>query len=246
VQDVAQRGSSGLKRGPESAAGLVYALIACGRRRSGAEYRRVSDTAPQHGSQDTLVRRAYAFAEAAHRGQRRKDDRAFIAHPVHVARLLAARGYDEEVVAAALLHDVVEDTAVTLAEIREQFGARVAQLVECVTENPELPTPERKRAYREGLRHSPDAARAICAADKVCNASDLYQAASQGEEQVLARFAGGLDAQVQRLSAELTMLDESGTDRSLRDAMRAELGGLRTQARRRADTRRRPRPRRTY
>ena len=57
------------------------------------------------------MRRAYAFAEAAHRGQRRKDDRAFIAHPVHVARLLAARGYDEEVVAAALLHDVVEDTA---------------------------------------------------------------------------------------------------------------------------------------
>ena len=91
----------------------------------------------------------------------------------------------------------------TLSEIRERFGARVAQLVECVTENPELPTPERKRAYREGLRHSPDAARAICAADKVCNASDLYQAASQGDEQVLARFAGGLDAQVKRLSAEL-------------------------------------------
>ena len=126
------------------------------------------------------MRRAYAFAEAAHRGQRRKDDRAFIAHPVHVARLLAARGYDEEVVAAALLHDVVEDTPVTLAEIRERFGARVAQLVECVTEDPELPTPERKRAYREGLRRSPDAARAICAADKVCNASDLYQAATPG------------------------------------------------------------------
>jgi (p)ppGpp synthase/HD superfamily hydrolase len=206
----------------------------------------VSGHDAQPGPQDTLVRRAYAFAEAAHRGQRRKDDRAFIAHPVHVARLLAARGYDEEVVAAALLHDVVEDTEVTLDEVRQRFGARVAQLVECVTEDPELPTPERKRAYREGLRHSPDAARAICAADKVCNASDLYQAASQGDEQVLARFAGGLDAQVQRLSAELTMLDESGTDRSLRDAMRAELGGLRTQARRRADTRRRPRPRRSY
>ena len=184
------------------------------------------------------MRRAYAFAEAAHRGQRRKDDRAFIAHPVHVARLLAARGYDEEVVAAALLHDVVEDTPVTLAEIRKSFGARVAQLVEWVTEDPALPTLERKRAYRAGLRRSPDAARAICAADKVCNASDLRQAASQDDEQVLARFAGGLEAQVQRLSAELTMLDESGTDRSLREAMRAELGGLRTQARRHAATRR--------
>jgi guanosine-3',5'-bis(diphosphate) 3'-pyrophosphohydrolase len=203
----------------------------------------VSDAAPNPGPQDTLVRRAYAFAEAAHRGQRRKDNRAFIAHPVRVARLLAARGYDEEVVAAALLHDVVEDTAVTLGEVRERFGARVAQLVAYVTEDPGLPTGERKRAYREGLRRSPDAARAICAADKVCNASDLREAASDSAEEVLARFAGGLEAQVQRFTAELSMLEESGTDRSLREAMRAELGVLRTQARRRDDVRRRRRPR---
>jgi guanosine-3',5'-bis(diphosphate) 3'-pyrophosphohydrolase len=203
----------------------------------------VSDAAPNPGPQDTLVRRAYAFAEAAHRGQRRKDNRAFIAHPVRVARLLAARGYDEEVVAAALLHDVVEDTAVTLGEVRERFGARVAQLVAYVTEDPGLPTGERKRAYREGLRRSPDAARAICAADKVCNASDLREAASDSAEEVLARFAGGLEAQVQRFTAELSMLEESGTDRSLREAMRVELGVLRTQARRRDDVRRRRRPR---
>jgi guanosine-3',5'-bis(diphosphate) 3'-pyrophosphohydrolase len=203
----------------------------------------VSDAAPNPGPQDTLVRRAYAFAEAAHRGQRRKDNRAFIAHPVRVARLLAARGYDEEVVAAALLHDVVEDTAVTLDEVRERFGARVAQLVAYVTEDPGLPTGERKRAYREGLRRSPDAARAICAADKVCNASDLREAASDSAEEVLARFAGGLEAQVQRFTAELSMLEESGTDRSLREAMRAELGVLRTQARRRDDVRRRRRAR---
>jgi guanosine-3',5'-bis(diphosphate) 3'-pyrophosphohydrolase len=203
----------------------------------------VSDAAPNPGPQDTLVRRAYAFAEAAHRGQRRKDNRAFIAHPVRVARLLAARGYDEEVVAAALLHDVVEDTAVTLDEVRERFGARVAQLVAYVTEDPGLPTGERKRAYREGLRRSPDAARAICAADKVCNASDLREAASDSAEEVLARFAGGLEAQVQRFTAELSMLEESGTDRSLREAMRAELGVLRTQARRRDDVLRRRRPR---
>jgi guanosine-3',5'-bis(diphosphate) 3'-pyrophosphohydrolase len=202
----------------------------------------VSAQAPQDGPQDTLVLRAYAFAEAAHRGQRRKDDRAFIAHPVRVARLLAERGYDDEVVAAALLHDVVEDTSVTLNEIRERFGARVAELVACVTEDPALPARERKRAYREGVRTSPYAARAICAADKVCNLSDLHEAASDSAERILARFAGGLDAQVQRFSAELSMLEESGTDRGLRDAMRVELGVLRTQARRRAGT---PRQRRT-
>jgi guanosine-3',5'-bis(diphosphate) 3'-pyrophosphohydrolase len=194
----------------------------------------VSAQAPQDEPQESLVLRAYAFAEAAHRGQRRKDDRAFIAHPVRVARLLAARGYDDEVVAAALLHDVVEDTPVTLNEVRERFGERVAELVACVTEDPSLPTGERKRAYREGVRKSPLAARAICAADKVCNVSDLHEAASDSADQIIARFAGGLDAQVKRFSAELSMLDESGTDRGLRDAMRVELGVLRTQARRRA------------
>jgi (p)ppGpp synthase/HD superfamily hydrolase len=181
---------------------------------------------------DTLVRRAYAFAEAAHRGQRRKDGRAFIAHPVRVARLLASRGYDEEVLAAALLHDVVEDTSVTLAEVRERFGARVAELVACVTENPELPPGERKRAYRDRLRRSSQAARAICAADKVCNLADLREAA--GDEQVLARFAGGLDAQVEQHSAALSMLEETNADRALRDALRTGLRALRAQARRRA------------
>ena len=113
-----------------------------------------------------------------------------------------------------------------------------------MTEDPNLPMGERKRAYREGVRRSPQGARAICSADKVCNVSDLHEAASDSAEQVLARFAGGLDAQVKRFSAELSMLEETGTDRSLRDAMRVELGVLRTQARRRAAARS-PRQRRT-
>jgi guanosine-3',5'-bis(diphosphate) 3'-pyrophosphohydrolase len=194
----------------------------------------VSERRTADGPQDTLVRRAYAFAEAAHRGQRRKDGRAFIAHPVRVARLLASRGYDEEVVAAALLHDVVEDTQVTLDDLRARFGPRVAELVAWVTENPELPTGERKRAYRERLRRSPKAARAICAADKVCNLADLHEAASNGAEQILERFAGGLDGQVEQHVAALTMLEETGADRALSEVMRAELGALRAQARNRA------------
>jgi (p)ppGpp synthase/HD superfamily hydrolase len=176
-------------------------------------------------SDDTLVRRAYAFAEAAHRGQRRKDGCAFIAHPVRVARLLAGRGYDEEVLAAALLHDVVEDTSVSLADVRARFGPRVAELVASVTENHDLPASERRSAYRDRLRRSSHAARAICAADKVCNLADLREAARS--EQVLARFEGGLDGQVAHHSAALSMLEETGTDRALRDAMRAELRGLR-------------------
>jgi (p)ppGpp synthase/HD superfamily hydrolase len=194
----------------------------------------VSEGPSTDGPQGTLVRRAYAFAEAAHRGQRRKDGRAFIAHPVRVARLLATRGYDDEVLAAALLHDVVEDTAVTLPDVRTCFGPRVAELVAWVTENPALPTGERKRAYRDRLRHSPQAARAICAADKLCNLADLSEAARNDSDEVLAQFNGGLEAQVRHHTAALSMLEETGSDRSLRDAMRVELGALRAQARRRA------------
>jgi (p)ppGpp synthase/HD superfamily hydrolase len=194
----------------------------------------VSEVPSPAGPQDTLVRRAYAFAEAAHRGQRRKDGHAFIAHPVRVARLLASRGYDDEVLAAALLHDVVEDTPVTLAVVRAQFGPRVADLVAWVTENPALPTGERKRAYRDRLRRSPQAARAICAADKLCNLADLSEAARNDSDEVLAQFDGGLEAQVKHHSAALSMLEETGSDRSLRDAMRIELGALRAQAHRRA------------
>jgi (p)ppGpp synthase/HD superfamily hydrolase len=183
--------------------------------------------------QATLVQRAYAFAARAHRGQLRKDGRAFIGHPVAVARLLAARGYDAEVVAAGLLHDVVEDTDVTLAQLRRRFGRRVAELVACVTEDPALAPLQRKLDYRERLRRAPAAARAVCAADKVCNLSDLHEAARSDAEPVLARFSGGLDAQVVRFAAELSMLEDTDADEELRAAMRFKLGALRAQSRRR-------------
>jgi guanosine-3',5'-bis(diphosphate) 3'-pyrophosphohydrolase len=186
----------------------------------------VSDVAAQPSSEPGLVARAYAFARDAHRGQRRKDGQAFIAHPVGVARLLAARGYDEEVVAAALLHDVVEDTTVTLREVRERFGARIAHLVDCVTEDLALPGGERKRAYRERVRRSTQAARAICAADRACNIADLYEAASGSAEHVVARFAGGLEGQLRRFRADLSMLEEVGADPALREAIRTKLSAL--------------------
>jgi guanosine-3',5'-bis(diphosphate) 3'-pyrophosphohydrolase len=179
-----------------------------------------------------LVRRAYAFAEHAHRGQRRKDGQAYISHPVRVARLLAERGYGEEVLAAALLHDVVEDTRATLPEVRQAFGVRVALLVECVSEDMSLPGAERKRAYREQVRLGPPDARAICAADKVCNIEDLRITAASGDHVALQRFHGGLHAQAQRFTAELEMLRDAGADQRLTDALRRGVAALQAEARR--------------
>jgi (p)ppGpp synthase/HD superfamily hydrolase len=179
-----------------------------------------------------LVRRAYAFAERAHHGQRRKDGQAYIAHPVRVARIVAGLGYGEEVLAAALLHDVVEDTPVTVARLRLAFGVHVAELVDCVSENPALCGEERKRAYRERVRTGPRGAQAICAADKVCNIEDLWLAAAAGDHVVLQRFHGGLYGQVQRFAAELQMLRGAGADPELLDALDRGIVALRAQARR--------------
>jgi len=183
-------------------------------------------SAPSQSAHRPLVGEAYAFAADAHREQRRKDGIAFIAHPVRVARLLAARGYGDEVIAAALLHDVVEDTPITLAQLRERFGDAVAALVDWVTEDVRLPPPERRRAYRERVRRGPRAARDICAADKLCNASDLHRAAEEDDRTTLARFFDGLAGQVGRLQDDLAMLDEAGADPALRDAIRDEIAGL--------------------
>jgi (p)ppGpp synthase/HD superfamily hydrolase len=97
-----------------------------------------------------LVRRARDFAATAHEGQKRKyTGEPYIVHPIAVAELLAELGHPDEVLAAALLHDVVEDCEVTLAEIEAEFGPRVADLVEQVTD---VSRPEDgRRAQRKEL-----------------------------------------------------------------------------------------------
>ena len=77
-----------------------------------------------------LVRDAYAFAEAAHSGQKRYSGEPYITHPLAVAGALAEWRMDAQAVIAALLHDVMEDTAVTKAEISRRFGKQVAELVD--------------------------------------------------------------------------------------------------------------------
>jgi GTP pyrophosphokinase len=79
------------------------------------------------------LRRAYDVAERMHRGQMRKSGDPYITHPVAVAQILAELGMDTTTLVAALLHDTVEDTAYTMAELRRDFGGEVALLVDGVT-----------------------------------------------------------------------------------------------------------------
>lgn len=81
----------------------------------------------------SLIERAYAVAERAHNGQKRRSGEPYITHPVAVAQIIADLGIGAKTIAAALLHDTVEDTEYTLDELRDQFGDEIAMLVDGVT-----------------------------------------------------------------------------------------------------------------
>ena len=99
-----------------------------------------------------LVRRAYAYANDAHSGQRRVSGEAYITHPAAVALLVAELGMDPATVAAALLHDVPEDTAKTTEDIRKDFGDEIGRLVEGVTKLSRLSGQSRDQHQAENIR----------------------------------------------------------------------------------------------
>jgi GTP pyrophosphokinase len=81
----------------------------------------------------SVLRRAYVLAESSHRGQFRKSGEPYITHPLAVTLILAALGAETTTLTASLLHDTVEDTEVTLDQVREEFGDEVTYLVDGVT-----------------------------------------------------------------------------------------------------------------
>ena len=103
-----------------------------------------------------IVQAALRFASARHADQYREIDGApFIAHPFEVGSLLRRDGQPDEIIAAGILHDVLEKTATTSAELHRRFGARIARVVESVSDHPSLGdyTP-RKRELRDRVAHA--------------------------------------------------------------------------------------------
>jgi guanosine-3',5'-bis(diphosphate) 3'-pyrophosphohydrolase len=120
-----------------------------------------------------LFARALDFAARKHVHQRRKGELAepYVNHLSDVARLLAeaTKGEDIAVVIAGLLHDTIEDTETTFAELTKEFGPEVAELVSEVTDDKALPKAERKRLQVETAPHKSPRARMIKLADKTSN-----------------------------------------------------------------------------
>lgn len=137
-----------------------------------------------------LVERAMRFACRAHRDQQRKaTDLPYISHPAGVALILARAGFaDDSLLAAALLHDVVEDTVVSLERLGEEFPQPVLDYVAALTERKRHPDGT-KRSWRtrkeEHLAHVTDApleVRAIVLADKLHNLSAMLYDLEAGTE----------------------------------------------------------------
>ena len=124
-----------------------------------------------------LILRALDFAALKHRDQRRKDAQAspYINHPIALANVLVHEGGVSEplVLAAALLHDTLEDTQTTPAELNATFGDAITRVVEEVTDDKSLLKAERKRLQIEHAATISREAKLVKLADKICNVRDV-------------------------------------------------------------------------
>jgi GTP diphosphokinase / guanosine-3',5'-bis(diphosphate) 3'-diphosphatase len=124
-----------------------------------------------------LILKALDFAAFKHRDQRRKDAQAspYINHPIALANVLVGEGAVSEsvVIAAALLHDTLEDTQTTVGELRAAFGDTITRVVEEVTDDKSLLKAERKRLQVEHAAAISREAKLVKLADKICNVRDM-------------------------------------------------------------------------
>jgi len=157
-----------------------------------------------------LVEKALRIATLAHQGQKRKgEDMPYIIHPYMVALKLAQHGFPEAVLAAALCHDVLEDTDYPEARLREALGEDAYDMVKTVTHDSSLPWEEKKKKYIETVRLGSAGAKAICLADKIHNLESLFIAYSQSGPAVWKNFNRGQEQKLWFENSVLQMLRET-------------------------------------
>ena len=176
-----------------------------------------------------LAREAYEFALDAHEGQKRKGDGSpYIAHPVQLARLLHRAGHDdEELLAAAFLHDTVEDTDTTLEEIEDAFGLGVRELVDAMSEDKGVePWAARKTQHRDEVEAAGPRPVLVYAADKLANLRDMRTLHANVGEGAAGRFNAPLDDRLRVWRGDAAMIERMHPDLSLLAELRSELGAF--------------------
>lgn len=164
---------------------------------------------------------ALAFAARAHRGQVRKGTGIpYISHPLQVAAIALEHGADEDQAIAALLHDVIEDTHVTEADLTARFGAKVARIVaDCSdAEGPDGKAPwrERKERYLAHLTKADATSALVAVSDKLHNARSIVSDLQAKGVETLDRFNGKRDGTLWYFNQILLLLEDLEVPSELR------------------------------
>jgi (p)ppGpp synthase/HD superfamily hydrolase len=170
-----------------------------------------------------LAQQAIAFARERHGDQRRDADGApFLVHPLEVAALLERSDYPDHVVAAAVLHDVLENTDVEAGELKRRFGPEVCHLVDTVSDDMSIEDEEARKAdARERVRAADRDAAAVFAADKISKVRELRMLLANGKIEPLRA-----ETKLRRYRLALEMLEEVIPGSRLVEILRFEVGGL--------------------
>jgi (p)ppGpp synthase/HD superfamily hydrolase len=176
-----------------------------------------------------VVREAHRMAADRHEGQSRKANRRpYLDHVVAVEETLSGAGFDDEVLAAALLHDAVEHTELRNEDIASRFGKRIAGLVEAMTDREEIEGwEERKAEHRERVRRAGRDAAAIYGADKLAGIREARDGYAEAEEGVEERLGNPLDVRLRAWQLDLDMLSGIEPGLPFTDEIAEELARLR-------------------
>jgi len=166
--------------------------------------------------QADLIDRAIEVAVKAHQKQKRKGTSiAYITHPFAVGIILAGAGCSEEVVAAGILHDTIEDARIKRSRIREEFGEKVAFIVEKCTE------PDKRRSWRERKQHTLDSLKEagldvkfVVCSDKLHNIRTIARDFRKVGERVWKRFRRGREDQKWYYTSLVAALSSKGDNAS--------------------------------
>lgn len=148
-----------------------------------------------------LINKAIEFASIAHEKQYRKNPERkipYISHCVMVGYILQKALFDEEVVCAGILHDVIEDTGISKEEIEREFGEKIKNLVWSVSEEDKsLPWEIRKAKYIEKIKNASSEAKAISIADKIHNLHSMISSLKRGGD-IWSNMKRGKELQIER------------------------------------------------
>lgn len=157
-----------------------------------------------------ITEKALNIAILAHSGQVRKGDESpYVIHPVIVALKLAKYNFSDTIIAAALVHDVLEDTDFSAENLKAELGNEVLEIVESVSNDDSLPWEEKKKKYIETVRNGSDGAKAISVADKIHNMESLLSAYADQGEDVWKKFNRGKEEKMWFEREVLKMLKET-------------------------------------